>query len=56
MIGDIPRGLCYQSEQVGLVSLKDFDVGSGGAAPQFDAICPYQAENHFVDEGLVWQR
>ena len=55
-IDGIPRGLCYQPEQFGLVSLKNFDVGSGGAAPQFDAICPYRAENHFVDEGLVSQR
>jgi hypothetical protein len=49
MISNIPWRIFYDSENFGLGSLHDDDVGFAGATPQFYSVAPDRFDHRFVD-------
>jgi hypothetical protein len=49
MICNIPGRVCYGSENFGLSSLHDDDVGFGGATPQLYYVAIDGFDYHFID-------
>jgi hypothetical protein len=47
MICNIPGRICYGSENFGLGSLHDDDVGFAGATPQFYSVAPDRFDCHY---------
>jgi len=46
----LPRCICYGSENFGLRSLRDDNVGLAGATPRFYCVAPRRFDYRFVDE------
>jgi hypothetical protein len=56
MICDIPGRICYGSENFGLGSLHDDDVGFVGATPQFCSVAPDRFDYRFINHYFVFYR
>jgi hypothetical protein len=54
MVGDIPWRIGHGSEKFRLIALYDRYVGFGGAAPQFNSVCPNWFENCFINQYLIF--
>jgi hypothetical protein len=55
MVRDIPWRIGHGSEKFRLIALSDRYVGFGGAAPQFNSVCPNWFENRFMNQYLICQ-
>jgi hypothetical protein len=49
MICNIPGRICYGSENFGLGSLHDDDVGFAGATPQFYSVAPDGFDYRYIN-------
>jgi hypothetical protein len=49
MICNITGRICYGSENFGLGSLRDDDVGFAGATPQFYSVAPDRIDYRFIN-------
>jgi hypothetical protein len=55
MVRDITWRIGHGSEKFRLIALSDRYVGSGGAAPQFNFVCPNWFENSFINQYIIFQ-
>jgi hypothetical protein len=49
-VGDVPRGVHYHAQGLGLESFQDFNVGGGSSAPELYTVGPDRFENCFIVE------
>jgi hypothetical protein len=56
MICNVPERICYCSENFGLGSVHDDDVGFAGTTPQFYSGTPDRFDYRFIDQYFVFYR
>jgi hypothetical protein len=49
-VGDVPGGVHYHAQGLGLESFQDLNVGGGSSAPELYTIGPDGFENCFIEE------